>query len=182
MREKEPDLAFQGILHSVFQRLESGEGVAIAFTSANSGEGVSYVSNKIASQLSASSSGSALHLSSTELCGGNWPGGPGGPKVPKWLDGFATDKEMARPSTAWEDWRGKVAKPTLALPLLDHRLSGDLDQRRRLEPGPTSGRYRSCRGGKRYPQSTDCERGAANPDGERQDSRIRVEQAPVRGA
>jgi hypothetical protein len=108
MREKEPDLAFQGILHSVFQRLESGEGVAIAFTSANSGEGVSYVSNKIASQLSASSSGSALHLSSTELCGGNWPGGPGGPKVPKWLDGFATDKEMAS-KPAWEDWRGKVA-------------------------------------------------------------------------
>ena len=97
MREREPDLAFQGILHSVFQRLESGEGVAIAFTSANSGEGVSYVSNKIASQLSASSSGSALHLSSADLCGGNWPGA-GGAEGTKWLDGFGTTRDRVQTS------------------------------------------------------------------------------------
>ena len=73
--DKEPNLAFQGILHSFYERLESGEGVAIAFTSASAGEGVSYVSKKIASQLSASSSGSAIYLSSAQLCGDSWPGG-----------------------------------------------------------------------------------------------------------
>jgi Mrp family chromosome partitioning ATPase len=93
--EKEQDLAFQGILHSAFHRLESGEGVVIAFTSATSGEGVTYVSNKIASQLSTSSSGSAIYLSSADLRGGAWSGGP--------------MREGAVPKIAWEDWRGRVA-------------------------------------------------------------------------
>jgi hypothetical protein len=101
--ENEPHLAFQGILHSVYDRLESGEGVAIAFTSASSGEGVSYVSKKIASQLSASSSGSALYLSSAQLCGDSWSDGASR------LDGCATNDERGS-RTAWEDWRSKVTR------------------------------------------------------------------------
>ena len=85
--DREPNLAFQGILHSVFHRLEAGEGVAIAFTSAIAGEGVTYVSKKIASQLSASSSGSALYLSSTQLCRDSWQDGA------KRLDGYKINEE-----------------------------------------------------------------------------------------
>jgi hypothetical protein len=99
--EREPHLAFQGILHSCFHRLESGEGVAIAFTSANAGEGVSYVSGKIASQLSASSPGSSLYLSSAQLCEESW-----GDRTSR-LDGFATGETFVS-RTPWEDWRTKV--------------------------------------------------------------------------
>jgi hypothetical protein len=99
--EREPNLAFQGILHSFFHRLESGEGVAIAFTSANAGEGVSYVSGKIASQLSASCSGSALYLSSAELCDETWAGRTR-------LEGLATGETVVS-RTPWEDWRSKVS-------------------------------------------------------------------------
>ncbi len=102
--EREPNLAFQGILHSFFHRLESGEGVAIAFTSANSGEGVSYVSSKIASQLSASCSGSSLYLSSAQLCDESWGAG----RTSR-LDGFATGETVVS-TTPWEDWRTKVSK------------------------------------------------------------------------
>ena len=91
-------MAFQGILHSVFHRLEAGEGVAIAFTSATAGEGVTYVSKKIASQLSASSSGSALYLSSTQLCRDSWQDGA------KRLDGYKSNEETGS-RTAWEDWQ-----------------------------------------------------------------------------
>jgi hypothetical protein len=101
--DREPNLAFQGILHSVFHRLEAGEGVAIAFTSATAGEGVTYVSKKIASQLSASSSGSALYLSSTQLCRDSWQDGA------KRLDGYKVNDETGS-RTAWEDWRSKVSK------------------------------------------------------------------------
>jgi hypothetical protein len=101
--ENEPNLAFQGILHSFFHRLETGEGVAIAFTSANAGEGVSYVSKKIASQLSASCSGSALHLSSTELCDEMWGG-----RINR-LDGTSNGETFVS-KTPWEDWRTKVSR------------------------------------------------------------------------
>jgi Mrp family chromosome partitioning ATPase len=101
--DKEPNLGFQGILHSFFHRLDSGEGIAIAFTSANPGEGVSYVSNKIASQLSASSSGSALCLSSTQLLDESWLG------APNRLYGFTSSEQFVS-RTAWEDWRSKVTK------------------------------------------------------------------------
>jgi len=98
--DREPNLAFQGILNSVFQRLGTAEGIVIAFTSANPGEGVSYVSNQIASQLSAGSSG-VRRLSSSELFDEVWPSGPSR------FDGFAkTEPPVAR--TVWEDWRGKV--------------------------------------------------------------------------
>ena len=100
--DREPNLAFQGILHSVFHRLEAGEGVAIAFTSATAGEGVTYVSKKIASQFSASSS-VALHLSSTQLCRDSWQDGA------KRLDGYKINDETGS-RTAWEDWRSKVSK------------------------------------------------------------------------
>jgi Mrp family chromosome partitioning ATPase len=100
--DREPNLGFQGILHSVFQRLETGEGIVIAFTSANPGEGVTYVSNRIASQLSDSGSG-AHHLSSAELVVESWPGGPSR------FDGFAKNDQIA-PRTAWEDWRSKVTQ------------------------------------------------------------------------
>jgi Mrp family chromosome partitioning ATPase len=99
--EREPNFAFQGILHSCFHRLESGEGVAIAFTSANAGEGVSYVSSKIASQLSASCSGSSLYLSSAQLCEESW-----GARTSR-LEGFATGETFVS-RTPWEDWRTKV--------------------------------------------------------------------------
>jgi hypothetical protein len=101
--DREPNLAFQGILHSVFHRLEAGEGVAIAFTSASPGEGVTYVSKKIASQLSASSSGSALYLSSTQLRRDSWQDGA------TLLDGYKINDETGS-RTAWEDWRSKVTK------------------------------------------------------------------------
>lgn len=101
--DKEPNLAFQGILHSFFHRLDSGEGVAIAFTSANAGEGVSYVSSKIASQLSASCSGSAVYLSSAQLCDESWGG-----RTSR-LDSF-TPGETFVSRTPWEDWRTKVSK------------------------------------------------------------------------
>jgi Mrp family chromosome partitioning ATPase len=101
--DREPNFAFQGILHSVFQRLESGEGIAIAFTSANSGEGVSYVSHQISSQLALSGSGSALYLSSADVCNQSWMRGP------KYFDASPKDQEV--PSrTSWEDWRGKVTR------------------------------------------------------------------------
>lgn len=99
--EREPNLAFQGILHSFFHRLDHGEGVVIAFTSASSGEGVSYVSRKIAAQLSASSSGSALCLSSAQLCDDSWEG-----RTSR-LRGFP-DGETTVGKTPWEDWRTKV--------------------------------------------------------------------------
>ena len=99
--EREPKFAFQGILHSCFHRLESGEGVAIAFTSANAGAGVSYVSSKIASQLSASCSGSSLYLSSAQLCDESWGG-----RTSR-LEGFATGETFVS-RTPWEDWRTKV--------------------------------------------------------------------------
>lgn len=101
--DKEPNLAFQGILHSVFHRLEAGEGIAIALTSANSGEGVTYVGNKIAAQLSESSSGSTLHTTSAELRGGSWSG------LANRFDGL-TRSEMFGSGTAYEDWRGKVTR------------------------------------------------------------------------
>lgn len=100
---QEPNLAFQGILHSFFHGLATGEGVAIAFTSANAGEGVSYVSNKIASQLSASSSGSALYLTSAQLCDETWGGRTNR------LDSFANGETFVA-KTAWEDWRTKVSR------------------------------------------------------------------------
>src|ERR1700761_3941232 len=87
--EREPNLAFQGILNSVFHRVETGEGIVIAFTSATSGEGVSYVSERIASQLSATSPG-VRRISSGDLLEDIWPIGP------------------AAPRTAWENWRSKV--------------------------------------------------------------------------
>jgi Mrp family chromosome partitioning ATPase len=101
--DKEPDLAFQGILHSVFHRAEAGEGTVIAFTSANPGEGVSYISTKIASRLSATCSGSALYLSSGQLCGEPWQIGP------KRFDGFVKNEEFV-PMTEWEDRRGKITR------------------------------------------------------------------------
>jgi hypothetical protein len=101
--DNEPNLAFQGILHSFFHRLETGEGVAIAFTSANAGEGVSYVSKKIASQLSASCSGSALHISSAQLCDEMW-----GNRINR-LDGLANGETFVS-KTPWEDWRTKVTR------------------------------------------------------------------------
>jgi Mrp family chromosome partitioning ATPase len=101
--DKEPNLAFQGILHSFYDRLETGEGVAIAFTSASAGEGVSYVSKKIASQLSASSSGSAIYLSSAQLCGDSGPDGASR------LNDYPMNEETGS-TTAWEDWRSKVTK------------------------------------------------------------------------
>jgi hypothetical protein len=88
-------------LHSCFHRLESEEGVAIAFTSASAGAGVSYVSGKIASQLSASCSGSSLYLSSAQLCDESWGG-----RTSR-LEGFATGETFV-PRTPWEDWRTKV--------------------------------------------------------------------------
>jgi hypothetical protein len=101
--DKEPNFAFQGILHSVFQGLESGEGIAIAFTSANAGEGVSYVSRQISSQLGLSGSGSALYVSSADVCNQDWMRGP------KYFDAFPKNEEI--PSrTSWDDWRGKVTR------------------------------------------------------------------------
>jgi Mrp family chromosome partitioning ATPase len=91
--DQEPSLAFQGILHSAFQRLQIGEGIVIAFTSANPGEGVSYVSRKIASQLSSSSAGSTLYTSSSELQTDSWLAGPNR------LEG-----------STWEGWRSRVSR------------------------------------------------------------------------
>jgi len=100
--DREHNLGFQGILHSVFQRLETGEGIVIAFTSANPGEGVTHVSNRIAAQLSDSGSG-ARHLSSAELMAESWSSGPNR------FDPFAKSDQMV-PKTAWEDWRTKVTQ------------------------------------------------------------------------
>jgi Mrp family chromosome partitioning ATPase len=97
--DKEPNLAFQGILHSVFHRFDPAEGIAIAFTSASPGEGVSFVSNKIASQLSANGSQSAFYGSSTQLCGESWSG-------KGWLDG--AKNRGTGPKNTWEDWRSTV--------------------------------------------------------------------------
>ena len=142
--DSEPNLAFQGILHSVFHRLEAGEGVAIAFTSAGPGEGVTYVSKKIASQLSASSSGAALYLSSTQLCRDSWQDGA------KQLDGYKLNEETGS-RTAWEDWRSKVSTAARTLPLLDHRLPGAFSQQRCAQPGSAPGWNRGRGGGERYP-------------------------------
>jgi Mrp family chromosome partitioning ATPase len=98
--DKEPNLAFQGILNSVFQRLETGEGIAIAFTSASPGEGVSYVSHKIASQLSATSP-DVRRLTSAELLSDVWP------VAPSRFDAFGKSDPMAS-RTGWDDWRSKV--------------------------------------------------------------------------
>jgi Mrp family chromosome partitioning ATPase len=98
--DREPNLAFQGILNSVFQGPEEGEGIVIAFTSANPGEGVSYVSHKIASQLSATCSG-VRRLSSAELLDDFWP------HSPNRYDGFAKTEAFV-PRTGWDNWRGKV--------------------------------------------------------------------------
>jgi Mrp family chromosome partitioning ATPase len=99
--DKEPNLAFQGILHSIFQRLESGEGIVLAFTSAKSGEGVSYVGNMIASQLAENNSESVRFLSATELRDESWPAGLSR------FDGFGNNKQMVS-RTGWEDLRSKV--------------------------------------------------------------------------
>ena len=101
--EHEPTLGFQGILHTFFHRLEAGEGIVIAFTSANPGEGVSYVSDKIAAQLSASSSGSAICMTCAQLCDEEWT------RSGSRADGFAKKKETRVSRTAWEDWRSKVS-------------------------------------------------------------------------
>jgi hypothetical protein len=94
-------LAFQGILHSFFDRLDAGEGIVIAFTSANAGEGVTYVSKSVRSQLSESCEGSAHYLPSQQLHRDGWTGGL------DWRDGFAKNGDR-KPRGAWEDWRHKV--------------------------------------------------------------------------
>ncbi len=101
--DQETNLAFQGILHSAFQRLQTGEGIAIAFTSANPGEGVSYVSSKIASQLSSSSAASTLYTSSSELQGESWPAGPNS------FEDCGQNKLFGS-TTAWEDWRSRISR------------------------------------------------------------------------
>lgn len=100
--DKEPNLAFQGILNSVFQGPEEGEGIVIAFTSANPGEGVSYVSNKIASQLAATCPG-VRRLNSAELLEDFWP------HSPNRYDAFAKTEPTAS-RTAWDNWRVRVAQ------------------------------------------------------------------------
>jgi Mrp family chromosome partitioning ATPase len=97
--DQEPNLAFQGILHSALHRLQMGEGIVIAFTSANPGEGVSYVSRKIASQLSSGAAGSTLYTSLTELQGESWLGGP---------NSFEQRTQFGS-MTTWEDWRSRIS-------------------------------------------------------------------------
>jgi hypothetical protein len=97
----QPDLALEGILHAVFQRPASGNGIVVAFTSANSGEGVGYVSRRIASQLATSRPESVLYTRSTQLEGEIWSGAFGLP------DGYSRDAEVVA-NSAWEHWRSSV--------------------------------------------------------------------------
>src|SRR5580698_10600276 len=92
--DRAPMPAFQGILHSFFDRLDAGEGIVIAFTSATAGEGVTYVSKSVRAQLSASCEGSAHYLSSEELRRDSWSGSV------NWLDSF-TESGERKPTGAW---------------------------------------------------------------------------------
>jgi hypothetical protein len=101
--DAEPDLALKGILHSVFHRPASNGGIAIAFTSANPGEGVSYVSKRIASQIGDARSESVMHLTSAQLGRELWPGASGR------SDGLVIDSQIV-PTNTWDDWRSKLTK------------------------------------------------------------------------
>jgi hypothetical protein len=97
-----PMLAFQGILHSFFDGLDAGEGIVLAFTSANAGEGVSHVSRLVRSQLSASCEGSTHYVSSHQLYH-DGRSGSGGRR-----DGYAKNGEW-KSRGAWEEWRHRVS-------------------------------------------------------------------------
>jgi Mrp family chromosome partitioning ATPase len=99
----EADTAFESILHSVFRRPESEQGIVIGFTSANPGTGVSYISWKIAALLSAGRPESTLCLRSRGLRRiGEHSASSGMVSVENDTHVTAVRK--------WDDWHDKVAQ------------------------------------------------------------------------
>lgn len=98
-----PNLAFQSILQSLFQIPDRKDGIAIAFTSANSGEGVSYVSEQIAFQLSASRPQSTAYLSAEQLARS------AAERPTMQRHGSVAVAEPATRLT-WDDWRESVSQ------------------------------------------------------------------------
>jgi Mrp family chromosome partitioning ATPase len=99
--ETRPNLAIESFLHSVFQAPASEKSMVIAFTSAHAGEGVSYVSRKIARQLAESRSDSVIHVQAARMDEETWPRHLRRPE-------HLTRYGETAPGNGWEDWRTRV--------------------------------------------------------------------------